>query len=74
VRLFVHFNRRGTIISVSKVEFMNPDLVHPHAGLMEGDEVIELDLEDEHLPLDAHEIATQYLVDVKKRKLKKRRK
>ena len=70
MRLFIHFNRRGTIISVSKVEFMNPDLVHPHAGLAKGDEVIELDPEEEHLPLDAHEIAEQYSVDVKKRKLK----
>jgi hypothetical protein len=49
---------------------MNPDLVHPHAGLAKGDEVIELDPEEEHLPLDAHEIAEQYSVDVKKRKLK----
>jgi hypothetical protein len=74
VRLFVHFDRRGTIISVSKVEFMNPDLVHPHAGLTEGDEVIELDPEEEHLPLDAHEIAEHYTVDMKTRKLRKRRK
>jgi hypothetical protein len=74
VRLFIHFNQQGNIVSVSKVEFMQPDLVHPHGGLMEGDDVIEIDPEEEHISLDAHEIAEQYSVDVKKRKLRKRRK
>ena len=74
MRVFVHFDRQGNIVSVSKVDWMHPDLAHPHGGLNQGDEVIEIDPEEKAISLDPHEIANQYSMDVKKYKLRKRRK
>jgi hypothetical protein len=74
MRLFVRFDGRGKIISVGKVEFMHPGMDHPHGAVNEGEDVIEVDPSPEHMALDAHELAEQYSVDVKKRKLHKRRK
>jgi hypothetical protein len=73
MRLFVHFDRGGAILSVSKVEFMAPGLEHPHGALQEGDDVLELTPTAEQAALDVHELMERYSVDVKKRKLRKRR-
>lgn len=73
VRLFVHFDRNGTILSVSKVAFMAPGLEHPHGALQDGEDVLELAPTAEQAALDVHEIMARYSIDVKKRKLRKRR-
>jgi hypothetical protein len=73
MRLFVHFDRGGTILSVSKVEFMAPGLEHPHGALQEGDDVLEQTPTAEQAALDVHELMEHYSVDLKKRKLRKRR-
>lgn len=73
MELFVRFDRHGKILSVGKVEQMHESLDHPHGGLAEGDSVLKIRPTAEQAALDAHEIAVQYSVDVKKRKLHKKR-
>lgn len=74
MRLFIHFDKQGKIISASKVEIMHHGLEHPHGALNAGEDVIEMKLSGEMAALDAHEFAEKYTVDIKKRKLQKRRK
>jgi hypothetical protein len=73
MRLFVHFDPNGTILSVSKVEFMASGLKHPPGALQEGEDVLELVPTAEQAALDVHELMARYSVDLKKRKLRKRR-
>jgi hypothetical protein len=73
VELFIQFDRHGKILSVSKVEQMHESLEHPHGGLDKGDDVLKVKSTAELAALDAHEVVVQYSVDVKKRKLQKRR-
>ena len=73
MRLFVHFDRSGRILSASKVEFMAEGIDHPHGALAKGEDVLELTPTAEQAALDAHELLARYTVDVKKRKLRKRR-
>jgi hypothetical protein len=74
MRLFIHFDAQGKIVSASKVEVMHPGLEHPHGALNEGDDVLEVEPTVEQAALTAHELGQKYTVDVKKRKLQKRRK
>jgi hypothetical protein len=73
VRLFVRFDKTGTVIAASKVAYMADGLDHPHGALEPGEDVLEVKPTPEQEALDAHELMERYSVDVKKRKLQKRR-
>lgn len=72
MRLFIQHDSKGNIISVSKIEVMDPSLKHPYSGLAKDESVLEVEPTSELEALDCHEISEQYLVDMKKMKPKKR--
>lgn len=72
MRLFIHHDSKGNIISVSKAEVMDASLEHPYAGLGPGESVLEVKPTSELEALDCHEICERHLVDLKKLKLKKK--
>jgi hypothetical protein len=71
MKLFMHFNEDGQVISVAKVHGEEGAAQNPffHA---EQERVLEIKATEELRALDAHEIAEQYVVDVKNKRLKKR--
>ena len=73
MRLFIHYNAAGDILSASKVEIMDESLVHPFGGTDNEESVLEVEPTDELKALDCHEICEQYTVDVKKGVLNKTR-
>ena len=73
MELYIRFDQRGRIVSVSRMETMHESLEHPHGGLEEGESVIHVKPTPEQAKLAAHELAAQYSVDVKKGKLQKLR-
>lgn len=73
MELFIRFDSHGKILSAGKVEQMHESLDHPHGGLEEGDAVLRVKPTAEQAAMDAHELVAQYAVDVKKRKLHKKR-
>lgn len=73
MRLFVHFDRKGTVLSASKVDVLADGLDHPHGALGDGEDVLEVHPTPEQAALDAHELMARYAVDVKQRKLQKRK-
>jgi hypothetical protein len=71
MRLFIHYDEKGNIVSVVKVHEMNSALPHPFAHQEESDCVIEVEVTPELIGLDAHEVAGQYFVDREGRLMKK---
>ncbi len=73
MKLYIRYDRHGNILAVSKVEALHESLEHPHGGLEPGEEVIQIKPTPEQAKLDAHELALQYSMDVRKNKLQKKR-
>jgi hypothetical protein len=71
VKLFVHFNEDGQVISVAKVHGEEAVAQNPFLHT-EQERVLEIKATEELRALDAHEIAEQYVVDVKERRLRKK--
>lgn len=70
MKIFVKYNLKGKILSVSKVEVMPGDLEQPLA-VDKNEAVIEVPVNEELLQLDTVQFYEQYKVDVKKKKLVK---
>jgi hypothetical protein len=69
MRLFVLYDRDGTVRSAMKVELMGQGLDHPYGLLEEGEAVLEAKATAELEALAPREICERFAVDPKKRKL-----
>ena len=69
MRLFVLYDRDGTIRSAMKVEVMGKGLDHPYGLLEEGEAVLEAKVTGELGKLSPSEICARFTVDPQKRKL-----
>ena len=72
-RLFVRFDKNGKVVSTMKVNVMDESLEHPFCFLEEGESALEIKASARYKSLQCHEICEQYMVDVKKKKLKKKK-
>ena len=69
MRLFVLYDRDGTVRSAVKVEIMGEGLEHPYGLLREGEAVLEAKVTAELGALAPREICERFAVDPQKRKL-----
>lgn len=69
MRLFVLYDRAGTVRSAMKVEVMGQGLDHPYGLLEEGEAVLEAGVTDELERLAPREICERFAVDQQRRKL-----
>jgi hypothetical protein len=69
MRLFVLYDRDGTVRSAVKVEIMGEGLEHPYGLLREGEAVLEAKVTAELGALAPREICERFAVDPEKRKL-----
>lgn len=72
MKLFIHFDKDGKILSVAKVHLIEHESHHPFVHAEKPDQVIEVAATRELKDLDAHEIAEQYLIDITSRVLRKK--
>jgi hypothetical protein len=72
MRVFVHYDKEGQILSVVQVERMADDLEHPFTLTEEAQGVLELETDDPTAKQACHEIQADYAVDVVKKKLRKK--
>lgn len=72
MRLFVHFDDKGQVLSAAKVHGTGGALENPFLHVERQDRVLEMAATEELQALDAHEIAEQYKVDMKRKTLRKR--
>jgi hypothetical protein len=69
MRLFVLYDRHGTVRSAIKVEVMGEGLEHPYALLREGQAALEAEVTEELAKLALREICERFWVDPQQRKL-----
>ena len=69
MRLFVLYDRDGTIRSAMKVEVMGEGLDHPYAMLEEGEAVLEAKVTGELGKLAPREICERFAVDPQRQRL-----
>ena len=69
MRLFVLYDREGTVRSAMKVEVMAEDLEHPYGLLREGEAVLEAKITRELGKLAPGEICQRFAVDPQRRAL-----
>jgi hypothetical protein len=69
MRLFVLYDRDGTVRSAMKVEVMGEGLDHPYAPPEEGQAVLEAEITDELRALAPREICERFGVDPQRREL-----
>ena len=69
MRIFVIYNRKGEILSVSKVEAMPEELEQPFGIVGEDEFVLEIPAKKVLLELDTIEFHEKYKVDSEKKKL-----
>lgn len=74
MKLFIHFDEKGNIVSAIRVHEMNSAFDHPFAHSDESGRVIEAEVTKELNGLQAHEIVEQYCVDTSTRSLRKTKK
>lgn len=72
MKIFVTYNPKGEILSVSKVEAMPEDLEQPFGVVSEDELVLEVPVKKILLELDTTEFHEKYMVDSEKKKLIKR--
>jgi len=73
MKLFVHFDEEGRILSVARVHRTGDAPQNPYIHVERQEHVLEMDATEEFQALDAHEIAEQYKVDLKSKTLKKQK-
>ena len=69
MRLFVLYDRDGTVRSAMKVEIMSEGLEHPYGLVQEGEGVLEAKVTAELAALAPREICERFAVDPHKRAL-----
>lgn len=69
MRIFVKYNRKGEILSVSKVEAMPEELEQPFGTESEDEFVLEVPAKKALLELDTIQLHEKYKVDSEKKKL-----
>lgn len=72
MRIFVIYNRKGEILSVSKVEAMPEGLEQPFGTESDDELVLEVPAKKALLELDIIQFHEKYRVDTKKKKLVKK--
>jgi len=72
MKLFVHFDEEGRILSVARVHRTAGAPQNPYIHVERQEHVLEMDATEEFQALDAHEIAEQYMVDLKKQRLQRK--
>jgi hypothetical protein len=71
MKLFIHHDEKGSIVSAVKVHEMNSALPHPFVHHEESNRVIEVEVTPELNSLHVHEVVEQYFVDHEGRLMKK---
>jgi hypothetical protein len=69
MRLFVLYDRDGTVRSAMKVEVMGENLDHPYGLLGEGEAVLEAKVTGELEKLAPSEICARFAIDPQRREL-----
>ena len=69
MRLFVLYDRDGTVRSAMKVEIMGEGLEHPYGLVQEGEGVLEAKVTAELAALAPREICARFGVDPERREL-----
>jgi hypothetical protein len=69
MRLFVLYDRDGTVRSAMKVEVMGGNFEHPYGLLQEGEAVLEAKLTGELEKLAPGEICARFAVDPQRQEL-----
>jgi hypothetical protein len=72
MRIFIHYDQTGRILSVAQVESMAEGLEHPFLLADETEGVLELNPDDPAAKQACHEIHTGYVVEVANKRLKKK--
>lgn len=72
MKLFVHFDDEGRILSVARVHGTAGTPQNPYIHVEQQERVLEMDATEEFQALDAHEIAEQYMVDLKNERLQRK--
>jgi hypothetical protein len=72
MRLFIHYDEKGRILSADKANVFHDSLADP-GGVAGSEKILEVEPTDELTALDCHEICEKYTVDTKKMVLKKKR-
>ncbi len=72
MRLFIHYDGKGSIVSATKSNLLDESLAHPYGLIGEDEGVLEVETDAELEALDCHEICERYKVDLKKKSLRKR--
>ncbi|MBL7189113.1 MAG: hypothetical protein ISS70_22530 [Phycisphaerae bacterium] len=74
MRIFIHYNKDGRILSVARVDHLAENLEHPFMLTDDDESVLQLKPDDPAEKLASHQIHEGYKVDVKKKRLKKKSK
>lgn len=72
MRTFVHYDKNGQILSVAQVERLVEGLAHPFVMSNKGEGVLELGADDPAARLEPHDLHDGYIVEVSKKRLKKK--
>lgn len=72
MKLFVHHDEKGQVLSVAKVHAGTSPAQNPFVYVDSLEHVLEIEATKEVGALHAHEIAERYEVDMKKRNLRKK--
>lgn len=69
MRLFLHSDQEGNLLSAIKVTVMVEDLEHPYGDVGEDQRVVEIQPTAELEHLSCHEICDRYILDLKTEQL-----
>ena len=72
MRIFIHYNKDGKILSVARVDHLAKNLEQPFVLADKNESVLQLKPDDPAAKLASHEIHDGYKVDVRKKKLTKK--
>lgn len=73
MRMFTKVNKEGTIISFSKVKSLPEGIDQPFADLAQDESVVEVEPTKDLEKLPAHKIHENYRVNMKSKKLMKKK-
>lgn len=69
MRIFVSYNRSGSITAMIKVNAMTAALAHPFGWLKDGETILEVPVTPDLAALSAHQICQDYHVDIHRQQL-----
>ena len=72
MRMLIHFDKQGQIISVAQAESLDEGLEHPFVLDAKGEGVLELAADNPLADLPGHAIFDDYVVNIKRKTLVKK--